>query len=107
MAMLPRLKPMAHQTLAASLINPLVGDNAIPRPVLEVHYHTASEIGDMLGVSAQKIVRAANANSLKTENNGKFFLDKSVHSSKQVEAFCYNAEEVKTLHHLIHSADVA
>ncbi|MEX9251196.1 hypothetical protein AB7Z85_01505 [Pseudenterobacter timonensis] len=107
MTMLLRLNPMAHQTLAASLINPRVGYNAIPLPVLEEHYHTASEVGVMLGVSAQKIGRAANANSLKTEQNSKFFLDKSAHSSKQVEAFCYNAERVKTLRHLIHDADVA
>ncbi|EPX7615435.1 hypothetical protein QM091_15140 [Enterobacter roggenkampii] len=107
MSLLPRLDPMAHQTLAASLINPLIGYDAIPLPVIEEHYHTAGEVGDMLGVSAQKIGRIANANNLKTEQNGKFFLDKSVHSNKQVEAFRYNAEGVKALRHLIHGADVA
>lgn len=99
--------PMAHQTLAASLINPLIGYDAIPLPVIEEHYHTAGEVGEMLGVSAQKIGRVANANNLKTEQNGKFFLDKSAHSSKQVEAFRYNAEGVKALRHLIVGADVA
>ncbi|MDU6817765.1 MAG: hypothetical protein E6418_02305 [Leclercia adecarboxylata] len=107
MSLLPRLDPMAHQVLAASLINPLIGYDAIPLPVLEEHYHTAGEVGEMLGVSAQKIGRTANANNLKTEQHGKFFLDKSAHSSKQVEAFRYNAEGVKALRHLIHGADVA
>ncbi|AOI31137.1 hypothetical protein BFQ28_15390 [Citrobacter freundii] len=107
MSMLPRLDPMAHQTLAASLINPLIGYDAIPLPVIEEHYHTAGEVGEMLGVSAQKIGRVANANNLKTEQNGKFFLDKSAHSSKQVEAFRYNADGVKALRHLILGADVA
>ncbi|AXF64993.1 hypothetical protein [Leclercia sp. W17] len=107
MSLLPRLDPMAHQTLAASLINPLIGYDAIPLPVIEEHYHTAGEVGEMLGVSAQKIGRTANANNLKTEQHGKFFLDKSAHSSKQVEAFRYNAEGVKALRHLIHGADVA
>lgn len=107
MSMLPRLDPMAHQTLAASLINPLIGYDAIQLPVIEEHYHTAGEVGEMLGVSAQKIGRVANANNLKTEQNGKFFLDKSAHSSKQVEAFRYNAEGVKALRHLIVGADVA
>lgn len=107
MSLLPRLDPMAHQTLAASLINPLIGYDAIPLPVIEEHYHTAGEVGEMLGVSAQKIGRIANANNLKTELHGKFFLDKSAHSSKQVEAFRYNAEGVKALGHLIHGADVA
>lgn len=107
MALLPRLDPMAHQTLAASLINPLIGYDAIPLPVIEEHYHTAGEVGEMLGVSAQRIGRVANANNLKTERNGKFFLDKSAHSNKQVEAFRYNAEGVKALRHLIRGADVA
>lgn len=107
MSMLPRLDPMAHQTLAASLINPLIGYDAIPLPVIEEHYHTAGEVGEMLGVSAQKIGRVANANNLKTEQNGKFFLDKSAHSSKQVEAFRYNTEGVKALRHLVHGANVA
>jgi hypothetical protein len=105
MALLPRLDPMAHQTLAASLINPLIGYDAIPLPVIEEHYHTAGEVGEMLGVSAQKIGRVANANNLKTERNGKFFLDKSAHSNKQVEAFRYNTEGVKALRHLIRGAD--
>ncbi|EHZ8490227.1 hypothetical protein K6R69_004702 [Salmonella enterica] len=107
MAMLPRLDPVAHQTLAASLINPIIGYDAIPLPVIEEHYYTAAEAGEKIGVSANKIGRIANANNLKTEQYGKFFLDKSAHSSKQVEVFRYNAEGVKALRHLIHGADVA
>lgn len=107
MSLLPHLDPLAHQTLTASLINPLIGYDAIPLPVIDEHYHTASEVGEMLGVSAQKIGRVANANNLKTNAHGKFFLDKSAHSSKQVEAFRYNAEGIKALRHLIHGADVA
>lgn len=82
-------------------------DDAIPLPVIEEHYYTAVEAGEKIGVSANKIGRIANANNLKTEQYGKFFLDKSAHSSKQVEAFRYNAEGVKALRHLIHGADVA
>ncbi|ECO0584316.1 Bro-N domain-containing protein [Salmonella enterica subsp. diarizonae] len=107
MVMLPRLDPMSHQTLAASLINPIIGYDAIPLPMIEEHYYTAAEAGEKIGVSANKIGRIANANNLKTEQYGKFFLDKSAHSSKQVEAFRYNTEGVKALRHLIHGADVA
>lgn len=107
MAMLPRLDPMAHQTLAASLINPIVGYDAIPLPVIEEHYYTAAEVGEKIGVSANKIGRIANANNLKTEQYGKFFLDKSAHSSKQVEAFRYNSAGIESLRHLIHGANAA
>ncbi|MDM2864754.1 hypothetical protein OGY14_21635 [Citrobacter sp. Cpo073] len=105
--LLPRLDPMAHQVLTASLINPLIGYDAIPLPVIEEHYHTAGEVGEMLGVSAQKIGRVANTHKLKTEAHGKFFLDKSAYSSKQVEAFRYNTNGIDALRHLIHGADVA
>ncbi|WP_413475895.1 hypothetical protein [Hafnia paralvei] len=107
MTMLPRLDPMANQVIVATLVNPLVGHDVIPLPVIEEHYYTAGEIGKMLDVSAQKIGRMANANNLKTEQYGKFFLDKSAHSSKQVEAFRYNANGVEALRHLILGADVA
>lgn len=106
-SLLPRLDPMAHQVLTASLINPLIGYDAIPLPVIDEHYHTAGEVGEMLGVSAQKIGRVANAHKLKTDAHGKFFLDKSAYSSKQVEAFRYNTNGIDALRHLIHGADVA
>lgn len=107
MTMLPRLDPMANQVIVATLVNPLVGHDVIPLPVIEEHYYTAGEIGKMLDVSAQKIGRVANANNLKTDQYGKFFLDKSAHSNKQVEAFRYNANGVEALRHLILGADVA
>lgn len=107
MVMLPRLDPMSHQTLAASLINPIIGYDAIPLPVIEEHYYTAAEVGEKIGVSANKIGRIANANNLKTEQYGKFFLDKSAHSSKQVEAFRYSANGIEALRHLIHGVEVA
>ncbi|HFV9291440.1 TPA: hypothetical protein ACIAIE_001241 [Serratia fonticola] len=105
--LMPNLAPEAKQAAAASLINPVAGFDAIPLPVIEEHYHTAGEVGEMLNVSANKIGRLANANNLKTERYGKFFLDKSAHSSKQVEAFRYNANGVEALRHLIHGANVA
>lgn len=107
MTMLPRLDPMANQVIVATLVNPLVGHEVIPLPVIEEHYYTAGEIGKMLDVSAQKVGRVANANNLKTDQYGKFFLDKSAHSNKQVEAFRYNANGVEALRHLILGADAA
>lgn len=107
MSMFPRLGDAANQVIVATLVNPLIGIDIVPLPVIEEHYHTAGEVGEMLGVSSQKIGRIANANNLKNDANGKFFLDKSRHSDKQVESFRYNAEGIKALRHLIHGADVA
>ncbi|MGL6191408.1 MAG: Rha family transcriptional regulator [Serratia nevei] len=105
--LMPHLAPEAKQVAAASLINPVAGFDAIPLPVMEESHYTAGEVGKMLDVSANKIGRIANKHNLKTEEFGKFFLDKSAHSAKQVEAFRYNASGVEALRHLIHGADVA
>lgn len=105
--LMPHLAPEAKQVAAASLINPVAGFDAIPLPVMEESHYTAGEVGKMLDVSSNKIGRIANKHNLKTEEFGKFFLDKSAHSAKQVEAFRYNANGVEALRHLIHGAEVA
>ena len=88
-------------------MNPIVGFEAVPLPVLEQKYYTAGEVGEMLEVSANKIGRIANKHELKTDEFGKFFLDKSAHSAKQVESFRYNDEGIKALRHIIHGQQVA
>jgi hypothetical protein len=107
MAMFPRLGEAANQVIVATLVNPIVGIDIVPLPALEQHYYTAKEIGEMLGVSANKVGRLANSNNLKNENFGKFFLDKSANSSKQVEAFRYNSDGLKALKGIIQSVNVA
>lgn len=105
--MMPNLSPEAKQCAAANIVNPIVGFEAVPLPVLEQKYYTAGEVGEMLEVSANKIGRLANKHELKTNEFGKFFLDKSAHSAKQVEAFRYNDEGIKALRHIIHGQQVA
>ena len=105
--LMPNLSNEAKQCAAANIVNPIVGFEAVPLPVLEQKYYTAGEVGEMLEVSANKIGRIANKNGLKTEEFGKFFLDKSAHSSKQVEAFRYNESGISALRHIIHGKEVA
>ncbi|TXE25872.1 Rha family transcriptional regulator [Serratia ureilytica] len=105
--LMPHLAPEAKQVAAASLINPVAGFDAIPLPAMEESHYTAGQVGKMLDVSANKIGRIANKHNLKTEEFGKFFLDKSAHSAKQVEAFRYNANGVAAIRHLIHGVDAA
>uniref|UniRef100_UPI0036D8E00E Rha family transcriptional regulator n=1 Tax=Photorhabdus sp. RM322S TaxID=3342825 RepID=UPI0036D8E00E len=105
--LMPHLSNESKQCAAANIINPIVGFEAVPLPVLEEKYYTAGEVGKMLELSANKIGRIANNHNLKTEQYGKFFLDKSAHSDKQVEAFRYNENGIKALRHLIHGVEVA
>lgn len=107
LSFMPKLSDIAKQTAMARAVNDAAGMELLPLPQVDEHYHSAGEVGEMLGVSAQKIGRVANANNLKTEQYGITVMDKSAHSNKQVEAFRYNAEGIKALRHLIHGADVA
>ena len=105
--LMPNLSNEAKQCAAANIVNPIVGFEAVPLPVLEQKYYSAGEVGEMLEVSANKIGRIANKNGLKTDEFGKFFLDKSAHSSKQVEALRYNDNGITALRHIIHGKEVA
>ncbi|AWS96464.1 hypothetical protein M5R23_05805 [Citrobacter freundii] len=107
MSMFPRLGESANQVIVATLVNPLLGHEVMPLPLIDEHYATAGEVAAEIGCSANKVGRLANKHNLKTEQYGKFFLDKSKHSDKQVEAFRYNSEGIKALRHLLQGASVA
>lgn len=104
---MPKLSDIAKQAAMARAVNDAAGMELLPLPQVEEHYYSAGEVGEKLGVSAQKIGRVANAHNLKTEQYGITVMDKSAYSSKQVEAFRYNAEGVKALRYLIQGAEVA
>jgi len=99
---LPHLSEQSKQVIYADTINPIAGKNVIPLPKLENKTFSASEVGEMLGVSSNKIGRIANALNLKTEEYGIFVLDKSRSSDKQIESFRYNEKAIDVIrNHLI------
>ena len=63
--------------------------------------YTAAEVGAMLGVSANKIGRIANANGLKTEEYGEWFKDKAKNADKEVPSFRYNDKGIEKLKELV------
>lgn len=66
-------------------------------PKVEEKTYTATEVANMLGVTAHKIGRIANENGLKTEKYGCYYHDKSRYSNKEVESFRYNEEGIAAL----------
>lgn len=84
-----RLSDTAIESMLALSANVLTGRELVPLPPTERLY-TATEIAEMVGSSANKVGRVANELCLKTSEYGMYVLDKSPHSSKQVEAFRYN-----------------
>ncbi len=78
-----------QQIMYSKATEVLSGQPLLPLPKAEQKTYTATEIGEMLGISANKVGRLANEHNLKTSEFGKFFYDKAKHSNKQVETFRY------------------
>lgn len=79
----------------------IAGKPIIPLPEVNKKTYSATEIGDMLGVSANKIGMLANKNNLKTSEYGKKFYDKSRYSNKEVETFRYYDNAIDVFKELI------
>lgn len=79
----------------------ITGKPIIPLPEVNKKTYSATEIGDMLGVSANRIGILANKNNLKTEQYGKKFYDKSRYSNKEVETFRYYDNAIDVFKELI------
>ena len=83
------ISSVAKETALITSVETLTGVYLGYRPQLEQVTYSAKEIGDMLGISANRVGRIANAHGLKTEEYGLYYLNKSQHSDKQVEHFRY------------------
>lgn len=77
----------------------LAGKNEfiLPLPAVEKKSYTATEIGQMLGISANKVGKLANQHGLKIDKYGKWFYDKSPYSKKEVETFRYYDSIIEVL----------
>ena len=94
------LSPIAVQVFGLKGLEGIFGvDVGNYLPEVEKTY-SAKEVGKMLGISANKVGRIANANGLKTPEYGKYVADKSKNSDKEVETFRYNETGVKVLQEL-------
>lgn len=78
-----------RQILQAYAAKEIVGKFALPLPEMARETYTAEEIGAELGISANMVGRIANANNLKTDEYGQWFVDKAKHSAKEVRSFRY------------------
>ena len=95
-----QLSPIAVQVFGLKGLESIFGvdvGNLLPKT--EKTY-SATEVGNMLGISAVKVGRLANANGLKTAEYGVYVMDKSKYSTKEVENFRYNDKGVKALQKL-------
>lgn len=96
---------IAVDTLAVKAAEQVTGqDLGDYLPKTEKTY-SASEVGNALGISANKVGKLANAYGLKTEEFGVFVLDKSRYSSKEVTSFRYNEKGKARLKEILGKGD--
>lgn len=89
------------QVLNAHATKELTGEYLLPLPQLPDKTYSASELGAMLGVSANKIGTLANRHNLKTEQYGSWFNDKAKHCNKEVQSFRYYPSVIPILQGLL------
>ncbi len=104
---LPNLGENSKQALLSVLTEQALGHKVIPLPKVDEHLMPAGEVGKLLGISGAMVGRLANANGLKISAYGEYRLDKSKHSSKQVESFVYNAAGLGRLRELLAAKQAA
>lgn len=79
----------------------LDGQPVLPLPKAEKKTYTATEIGEQLGISANRVGKLTNSWNLKTDEYGIEVWDKSPYSSKQVPAFRYYENVIPVLKELL------
>ena len=89
--------PEYKQISQSYAANTLADKEVFALPQVTEKTYTATEVGEMLGISANKVGKLAKGNNLKTEEYGKWFYDKSKYSGKQVESFRYNQAGVEAI----------
>lgn len=84
------LSQIAVDTLAVKAAEEVTGQDLGEYLPKSEKTYSASEVGNALGISANKVGKLANAYGLKTDEYGVFVMDKSRYSSKEVTSFRYN-----------------
>lgn len=101
LAKIDTLSPEYKNVLVAKSAEVLTGQMLIPLPESEQKTYSATEIGQLFGVSAQIIGRLATKHNLKTDEYGKWYHDKSRYSNKEVDTFRYNDNGVEKFKELL------
>lgn len=89
------------QILDSYATKELTGTHLLPLPLLGHKTYTAKEIGDRLGISANKVGILTNRHGLKTDEYGAWFNDKAKGHDKEVQSFRYYESVIPALKAII------
>ncbi|MBS6715354.1 MAG: Rha family transcriptional regulator [Dialister sp.] len=90
-----------EQVLNAHATKELTGEYLLPLPKLDAKTYSAAEIGEMLGISSNKVGTLTNRNNLKTDQYGQWFKDKVPNINKEVPCFRYYETVIPVLRDLL------
>ena len=90
-----------EQVLNAHATKELTGEFLLPLPALAEKTYSATEIGQMFGISANKVGLLTNRHGLKTDEYGQWFVDKSSYSNKEVSSFRYFERVIPVIQELL------
>lgn len=103
----PNLPKEYVQVLQSKATEIITGQAILPLPVVERKTYSATEIGEELGISANKVGKLANANNLKTDEYGLEVWDKAKHSNKEVPTFRYYDNVIPVLAEILSNEKVS
>lgn len=103
----PNLPKEYVQVLQSKATEIVTGETLLPLPVVERKTYSATEIGQELGISANKVGKLANANNLKTDEYGLEVWDKAKHSNKEVPTFRYYDNVIPVLAEILSNEKVS
>lgn len=83
------LSPTYKSVLVSKAAETLSGEELLPLPKPVQKTYSAKDIGDMFGISANKVGHIANQNHLKQPIYGEYQRSKSEYSSKEVDTWRY------------------
>lgn len=89
--------PVYKQILDAYAVKEVTGSFVLPLPDAVHEEFSATEIGEMLGITANMVGKIANRLGIKTEAYGRWVIDKSPYSSKEVRSFRYYRNAIEKI----------
>jgi prophage antirepressor-like protein len=91
-----------EQILDSHATYELSGEYVLPLPKLEEPNYSATEVGKMLGISANKVGSIANSLNMKMKEFGQWYVSKSLHSNTEVNTFRYNQKGIQKIKEYLH-----
>ena len=98
--------PVYMQILDAYAVKEITGKFVLPLPESTQQDYSATEIGDMLGISANMVGKIANRLGIKTDDYGRWCIDKSPFSSKEVRTFRYYSNAIGVIRDEVKKSEV-